>query len=125
MNYTNSFEYSLSLSSTEHDADYYSGWFDVGFANQLISNEKAVMANDAGETVISTVERNRPPNADTAILTHSTITADGTTYEEQTGSSVGAGTVIIGSKVRYHVAVTGTWASTTVALTLKLLAKRN
>ena len=126
MKYIDSFEYSLALSTSNHSADYYSDWIDVSWANQLISEEHVVTASVSGETIDITVERNRTPiTTDTAILTHGQITTSATTQDEQSGSSVGAGTTVIGARVRYHVAVAGTWTSTTAAITLKLIMKRN
>jgi len=128
LKYVDSLEYNLEVSVDAHASDYYSGWFDVSFANELISDEKVVTTNIAagGETIDITVERYRPYSADTAILTHGQITTNTTTTDEQDDSSIGAATCVIGMRVMYHVAVGGSWAATEKAvITLKLYAKRN
>ena len=125
MKYEDSFAYDLTIDSLASPTAYYSPWFDVGFANELTSSEKVVTTNISGETIDITVMRSRLPVAETAILTHTQITTATTTTNEQTGSAVGAGTTVIGHRVRYKVAISGTWSTTKAVITMILYAKRN
>jgi len=128
MKYADSFEWIETFSKTNYVTPQYSDWFDVGFANELISDGEWYMADrDGTATVIVTVERYKPYSSNADILTaHTTVQADGTTQNEKTGSSVGAGTVVIGARVRYKFVLGGTWTGdVTCKVSLKLYAKRN
>lgn len=128
MKYADSFEYSLTVVAANGADTYYSDWIDVDFANELMSNEYVVTTNIAagGETIDITLERYRAPLAATAVLTHGQITTNATTQDEQTASSIGAGTDVIGSRVRFKVVAGGAWAATESAvITMRLYMKRN
>ena len=128
MKYSDSIEWTETFSASNLVATQYSTpWFEVDFANELISDGEFIMASrDGSATLVVDVERYSPYSANTAILTHTTVQADGTTQDEQEDSSVGAGTMVIGTRVRYVFTLGGVWSgNVTCAVALKLYAKRN
>ena len=128
MKYADSYEWDETFSKTNATATQYSGWFEVDFANELISDGEFIMGTrDGAATLIVTIERYVPYSANATVLTaHATVQADATTQNEKTGSAVGAGTTVIGTRVRYVFTLGGSWAgNVTCSVALKLYAKRN
>ncbi len=128
MKYSDSYEWSETFSASNLVATQYSTpWFEVDFANELISDGEFVMASRDGSALLDVdVERYSPYSANTAILSHTQIAGNGTTQDEQEDSSIGAGTMVIGTRVRYVFTLGGTWSgNVTCSVALKLYAKRN
>ena len=128
MKYADSYEWTETFDSSNLTATQYSTpWFDVDFANELISDGEFIMATISGSATLDVdVERYSPYSANSVILSHTQVTANGTTQDEQDDSSIGAGTAIIGTRVRYVFTLGGTWTGTvTCSVKLKLIAKRN
>lgn len=128
MKYEDSWLFTATYSADNLTTPQYSPWFDVGFANSFISNGKFVMASRSGTATCDVdIERMRDPyDSNAEIGSHTQIAADGTTYHEVSGSAVGAGTDVIGHRIRYKITLGGTWTGTvTCAITMKFYAKRH
>ena len=102
----------------------YSDWFDVSWANELYAWTDSVESAAGTYSIVVTVERLVPYYANptaTTVLTFTAITADA--VEEEHASSIGAGTDIIGMRVRFKYV--NTWTSGTTVVHSRIDAKRN
>jgi len=126
--YSDSYEWIETFDADNTTATQYSTpWFEVDFANELFSDVSMVMSTISGSaTFDADVEKYSKYAANSVVISHTQVTADGTTLEESTVSAVGAGTGKIGTRVRYVFTLGGTWTGT-VSLVFKgiIVAKRN
>jgi len=127
MKYVDSYEWTETFNSANLVTPQYSGWFDVGFANEIYSDVSMVFSDDSGgATFDCDLFKYSKYAADSELLSHTQIGADGTTVHEQSVSAVGAGSAKIGTKVRYKFTLGSTWTGTvTVVFKGTIVAKRN
>lgn len=125
--YTDSYEWQETFDKDNATTPQYSGWFDVGFANELYSDVSMVFSNDSGgATFDCDLYKFSKYANDSELLSHTQIGADGTTVHEQSVSAVGAGSAKIGTKVRYKFTLGSTWTgAVTVVFKGIIVAKRN
>lgn len=130
MNYADSMRHQEVMDTTGKTT--YSGWFDVSWANELFCFLTAVeVGSTDSESVAVTIERESGYETDVpvTIISFTAVTADVTeekhAYSPETDNSAPDVHNKIGMRMRYKFVTSGTWAVTSMTVTVNVQAKRN